>query len=141
MSRTDPPPERLHWTEVGVEADETGVDPAANTAPARIRTRADVIGTRADRILRFRDLAPVPRANWYRLPVLGSGPGPEPRPPVLGNQETSRSPVGSAYRPIPMTYGHSRSGTPTVNVTAKAQRRRWWGGRRDTESADSPASR
>ena len=73
--RTDPPPERMHWTEVGAEADETGVDPAANTAPARIRTTADVIDTTADRILRFRKLVRVTGADQYRSPVLGSGLG------------------------------------------------------------------
>ena len=59
----NPLPERLHWTEVGDEADEDGVDPAMNAAapePARaprIRSRADVIGATADRILRIRELA------------------------------------------------------------------------------------
>lgn len=70
--------ERLHWTEVGAEADETGVAPARNIpwpSNAPWLFTEDVID---ERIL---------RVFGYGI-LRGLGRGPDPRLPVLGNRGT-----------------------------------------------------
>ncbi|MDD9989858.1 MAG: hypothetical protein OXQ31_26555 [Spirochaetaceae bacterium] len=80
-------PERLHWSEVGDAADEEGVDPAMNAAPAPLEFTGDVIDERA--LFWIRELRkPLTGTSWYLRPV-----------PILGNQGKGNPvPVGSAYR-------------------------------------------